>query len=77
MDKERFNDALMGYLYGELTPPEEEVFLAHCRANPEAMAELNALGGLRKLAQKAAALADPPAAITCLSRPSTAANGTR
>ena len=64
MGCERYADALMGHLYGELTPPEEQAFLAHAKTCHDCRAELAALGGVQALSARAAPLPDPPEAIS-------------
>lgn len=61
---ERQADALMGYLYGELTPPEAEAFLAHARGCPGCSQELDGLGAVRRTVSRAEPLPDPHEALT-------------
>lgn len=57
-------DALMGHLYGELTPPEDKAFLDHVRTCAACTQELAALGGLQQTLARSAPLPDPPEALT-------------
>ncbi|MBI5496807.1 MAG: zf-HC2 domain-containing protein [Deltaproteobacteria bacterium] len=64
MSCERQADTLMGYLYGELTPPEADAFLAHAKTCASCAEDLKGLGTMRATLARAAPLPDPPAAIT-------------
>lgn len=60
----RFSDALMGALYGELTPPEERAFREHLPTCAACQEEWAALGGVKATMARAAPLPEPPDALT-------------
>lgn len=60
----RFSDALMGALYGELTPPEERAFREHLPTCAACQEEWAALGGVKATMARAAPLPEPPEALT-------------